>query len=111
MAILESNTRFRWMRERSPRGLPSLCRMMSLAPHTWWMIDGVGASEPRRRREQRAGAWARACCNLDVNCRVEVGDGGKVSEEHVDKGMVLLLVSFASCAHASLIKSKDKVHK
>jgi hypothetical protein len=25
--------------------------------------------------------------NLVVNYRVEVGDGGKVGEEHVDKGM------------------------
>ncbi len=46
-----------------------------------------------------------------MNCRVEVGDGGKVGKEHVDKGMVMLLVSFASCAHASVIKSKDKVQK
>ncbi len=49
--------------------------------------------------------------NLVVNCRVEVGDGRKVIKEHVDKGMVALLVSFASCAHASVIKSKDKVRK
>ncbi len=60
MAILESNTRRRWMRERSPCGPPSFCWMVSLAPHTCWMIDGVRASEPRRRREQQASAWARA---------------------------------------------------
>jgi hypothetical protein len=42
---------------------------------------------------------------------VEVGDGGKVGKEHVDKGMVALLVSFTSCAHASVVKSKDKVRK
>jgi hypothetical protein len=42
---------------------------------------------------------------------VEAGYGGKVGKEHVDKGMVALLVSFASCAHASIIKSKDKVRK
>ncbi len=42
---------------------------------------------------------------------MEVGDGKKVSKEHVDKGMVALLVSFASCAHASVIKSKDEVCK
>ncbi len=49
--------------------------------------------------------------DLVVNCRVEVGDGGKVGKEHVDKGMVALFVSVTSCAHASIIKSKDKVHK
>jgi hypothetical protein len=49
--------------------------------------------------------------DLIVNCRVEVGDGGKVGKEHVDKEMVALLVSFASCAYASIIKSKDKVRK
>ncbi len=46
-----------------------------------------------------------------MNCRVEVGDGRKVGKEHVDKGMVALLVSFASCAHASVVKSKNKVCK
>ncbi len=60
MAILESDTRRRRMRERSLRGLPSFCRMVALAPHTCWMIDGVRASEPRRRREQQASAWAKA---------------------------------------------------
>ncbi len=49
--------------------------------------------------------------NLVVNFRVEVGDGGKVGKEHVDKEMAALLVSFTSCAHASVIKSKDKVRK
>jgi hypothetical protein len=61
MAILESDTWCCRMRERSPHGLPSFCRMVSLAPHTRWMIDRVRASELRRRREQRASAWARAC--------------------------------------------------
>ncbi len=43
---------------------------------------------------------------------MEAGDGGKVGKEYVDKDMVALLVSlFASCAHASIIKSKDKVRK
>ncbi len=102
------------MRERSLHGLPSFCRLISLAPHTCWMIDRVRTSEPRRRREQQASAWARACrlsAISFVNCQVEVGDGVKVGEEHVDKGMVALLVSFTSCAHASVIKSKDKVRK
>ncbi len=39
-----------------------------------------------------------------MNCWVEIGDGRKVGKEHV-------LVSFASCAHASIIKSKDEVRK
>jgi hypothetical protein len=114
MAILESNTRRHQMRERSARGPPSFCWMVSLAPHTCWMIDVVRASEPRRRREQRASAWARALLivrDFVVNCWVEVGNGRKVGKEHVDKGMVALLVSFASCAHASVIKSKDEVGK
>ncbi len=58
-----------------------------------------------------AGKNLSIVCNLVVNCRVEVGDGGKVGEEHVDKGMVVVLVSFASCAHASVVKSKNKVYK
>jgi hypothetical protein len=61
MAILESNTRRRQMKERSLHGMPSFCQMMSLAPHTHWMIDGVRASEPRRRREQQASARVKAC--------------------------------------------------
>ncbi len=50
-------------------------------------------------------------CDLVVNCQVEAGDGRKVGKEHVDKGMVALLVSFASCAHTSIIKSKYKVRR
>jgi hypothetical protein len=34
MAILDSNTRCRWMNARSPRGLPRVFWIVSLAPHT-----------------------------------------------------------------------------
>ena len=48
--------------------------------------------------------------DLIVDYRVEVGDRGKGSKEHVDKGVVMLLVSFASRVHAFVgrVKSKDK---
>jgi hypothetical protein len=60
-----------------------------------------------------AGKGLVVICNLIVDYRVEVGDRGKVSKEHVDKGVIALLVSFAACAHASMgkIKFKDKVCK
>jgi hypothetical protein len=77
------------------------------------MIDGVRASEPRRRREQRASVRGQGLVDRpQSHCEFPGGgDGGKVAKEHVAKGMVVLLVSFASCAHASVIKSKDKVRK
>jgi hypothetical protein len=44
---------------------------------------------------------------------VEIGDHCKVGKEHVDKGAVMLHVSFALCAHAIVVrvKSKDKMGK
>ncbi len=48
--------------------------------------------------------------DLIVDYRVEVGDRGIGSKEHVDKGVVVLLVSFTSRVHAFVgrVKSKDK---
>ncbi len=60
MAILDSGTKPRCMRARSPWGPPRVFWIVSLAPHTHWMIDGVRASDPRRRREQWVSAQARA---------------------------------------------------
>ena len=44
---------------------------------------------------------------------MEVGDCCEVGKEHVDKGVVALLVSFAPCAHAFMgrVKSKNKMGK
>ncbi len=48
--------------------------------------------------------------DLVVDDWVEVGDHCEVSKEHVDKGVVTLLVSFAPCAHAIVgrVKSEDE---
>ena len=72
------------------------------------MIGRVRASDPRRRRAQRASAWARAhpslaiVGDLVVDDRVEIGDHCEISKEHVDIGAIALFVSFASGAHASM---------
>ncbi len=66
MAILDSNIR-RWrMSVRSPCGPPRVVRIVSFAPHTRWMINGVRASKPRSRRVQQASAQARACQLLAI---------------------------------------------
>ena len=79
-----------------------------------WRGEGL---RPKKKKKGTAGECpskgSSIAGNLVVDDRVEVGYRCKVSKEHVDKGVVALLVSFAACAHASMgkIKFKDKVCK
>ncbi len=68
MAILDSNIRRRQMSARSPRCPPRVVRIVSFAPHTHWMINGVRASEPKSRRVQQASAQARAYQSSEILC-------------------------------------------
>ncbi len=51
--------------------------------------------------------------NFIVADRVEVGDCYKVGKEHVDEGVVTLLMTFAPYAHAFVgrVKSKNEMGK
>ena len=84
-------------------------------PHS--LNDQWGESFISKKEERTTsnctGKGSSAVHNLVVDYRVKVGDHSKVNEENVVKGVVLLLVSFTSYAHAFMgrIKSKDEVQK
>ena len=54
MATLESVSRQRQMRDRSPRGPPSASRASPSSPQTELIMCGVKASAPTRSRVRRA---------------------------------------------------------
>jgi hypothetical protein len=54
MATLESESRRRRMRDRSPHGPPSASRASSSSPQTELIMCGVQASAPTRSRVRRA---------------------------------------------------------
>ena len=68
MAILDSDTRWCRMSARSPRGPPRVFRIVSLPPHTCWMIDGMRASDPRKRRVQWASVHGQGLADHRWTC-------------------------------------------